>query len=306
MNPQFSVVIPAYNREKLVGPTIESVLGQTFTDYEIIVVDDGSTDGTPEILRSYGSRIKVIRQENWGADVARDRGIKAATADYVALLDSDDLLWPHALATYDRLIRACHSPVLIIGTVTHFEHGKTPQPNDDGTSDIQIFQYPDYLAKDVTVGLYGSNVVAKKSVFEQAGGLRQSTAATFHMDLVDSMLRIGVYGPCVVMKWPATAAYRVHETNTCRDVQRMANGIFPIIEAERRGQYPGGRSRRFDRYACIGGAAWLWFKYALKDRQMRVVGKYMLHCTPMIVAGALKKVRKRLRGGAPLIRVPRA
>jgi GT2 family glycosyltransferase len=304
-NPQFSVVVPVYNREKLVGPCIDSVLAQTFTDYELIVVDDGSTDGTPEVLRSYATRIRTVRQENCGPEVARDRGIRMARGEYVALLDSDDLLWPHALETYDRIIRACGSPALIIGAVTYFEDGQTPQPNGDGAADIEVFQYPDYLAKDVTVGLYGSNVVAKKSVFEQAGGLRQSTATTYHMDLVDTMLRIGVYGPCVVMKRPATAAYRVHQTNTCRDVRRMANGIFPIIEAERRGQYPGGRSRRLDRYTCIGGAAWLWFRYALKDRQMRVVGKYMLHCTPMIAAGALKRIWGRLRGHTRPVCVPR-
>jgi GT2 family glycosyltransferase len=305
MSPRFSVVVPVFNREKLVGPTIDSVLAQTFTNYEIIVVDDGSTDGTAEVLRLYGSQIKVIRQENRGPDVARDRGIRMATGEYVALMDSDDLMWPHALATYDRIIRACHAPALILGATTYFEDGQTPQPNGDGASDIEVFQFRDYLAKNVTVGLYGSVVVAKKSVFEQAGGLRQSTATTFHMDLVDTMLRIGVYGPCVVMKWPATVAYRVHQTNSCRDVRGVANGVFPIIEAERRGQYPGGRSRRFDRYACIGGVAWLWFKYALADGQMRVVGKYMLHCTPMIAAGALKRIRARLRGRTRPVCVPR-
>jgi len=305
MNPRFSVVIPAHNREKLVGPTIDSVLAQTFTNYEVIVVDDGSTDGTPVVLRSYGAKIKAVRQENRGPEVARDRGIRMATGEYVALLDSDDLLWPHALETYDRVIRACQSPGLIIGAVTYFEDGKTPQPNGDGSDGIEIFQYRDYLAKDVSVGLYGSNVVAKKSVFEQAGGLRQSTATTFHMDMLDTMLRIGVYGPCVVVHRPATIAYRVHQTNSIRDVSGVANGVFPIIDAERRGQYPGGPSRRFDRYACIGGVAWCWFKYALEDRQLRVVGRYMLHCGPMIAAGALKKIRGRLRRAARPVCVAR-
>jgi hypothetical protein len=304
MTPRFSVVVPAYNREKLVGPTIDSVLAQTFTDYEIIVVDDGSTDGTPEVLQSYGTKIKAVRQANQGPEVARDRGITLATGEYVALLDSDDLLWPHALATYDRVIRACHSPGLILGATTYFEDGQTPQPNGDGTADIEIFQYRDYLAKDVAVGLYGSNVVAKKSIFEQAGGLRQSTPTTFHMDMLDTMLRIGVYGPCVVVKCPATIAYRVHQTNSIRDIPGVANGVFPIIDAERRGQYPGGPSRRFERYACIGGVAWCWFKYALADRQVRIVARYMLHCSPMIAAGALKKTWGRLRGATRPICVP--
>jgi hypothetical protein len=179
-------------------------------------------------------------------------------------------------------------------------------PNGGGADDIEIFQYRDYLAKDVSVGLYGSNIVVKKSVVEQAGGLRQSTATTFHMHLLDTMLRIRTYGLCVVVKGPATFAYRVHQTNSIRDISGVANGVFPIIRAERQGQYPGGSSRRFDRYACIGGVAWCWFKYALGARQMRVVGKYMLHCGPMIVAGALKKIRGRLHGAARPICVSRA
>jgi glycosyltransferase involved in cell wall biosynthesis len=305
VKPRFSVVVPVHNREKIVRPTIDSILSQTFTDYEIIVVDDGSTDGTADVLRSYGTKIRAIRQANRGPEVARDRGIIESTGEYVALLDSDDLLWPHALATYDRIIRACNSPGLILGATTYFEDGQTPQPDGDGNSDIEVFQYRDYLAKDVSVALYGSTLVTKKSIFEQAGGLRQSSPTTFHMDMLDTMLRIGVYGPCIVVKQPATVAYRVHKTNSIRDVQGVANGVFPIIDAERRGQYPGGPSRRFDRYACIGGVAWCWFKYAVADDQMRVVGKYMLHCGPVIAAGALKKLLVRVHGAARLVRLPR-
>lgn len=182
---------------------------------------------------------------------------------------------------------------------------RSTRPNGGGADDIEIFQYRDYLAKDVSVGLYGSNIVVKKSVVEQAGGLRHSTPTTFHMDLLDTMLRIGVYGPCVVIKQPTTFAYRVHQTNSVRDIERMTDGIYPIIEAERRGQYPGGSARRFERYACIGGVAWCWFKYALADRQVGIVGKYMLHCSPMIAAGALKKTWGRLRGATRPVCVPR-
>jgi hypothetical protein len=146
-----------------------------------------------------------------------------------------------------------------------------PLPNGGGADDIEIFQYRDYLAKDVSMGLYGSNVVTKKSVFEQAGGLHQSTPTTFQMDLLDTMLWIGVYGPCVVVKRPATIAYRVHKTNSVRNIQGVANDVFPIIEAERRGQYPGGPSRRFERYACIGGVAWCWF-------QLRAGGSSGAYC----------------------------
>jgi hypothetical protein len=100
-------------------------------------------------------------------------------------------------------------------------------------------------------------------------------------------------------------AYRVHQTNLICDISGVANGVFPIIRAKRQGQYPGGSSRRFERYACIGGVAWCWFKYALGVRQMRVIGKYILHCGPMIVAGALKKMWGRIRGASRPVCVPR-
>jgi glycosyltransferase involved in cell wall biosynthesis len=305
MTPRFTVVVPAFNREKFVGPTIDSVLAQTFTDYELIVVDDGSTDGTAEVLRSYGTRIKAIRQANQGPEVAREQGIAVASGEYIALLDSDDLLWPRALETYDRIIRACGSPSLILGATTYFEDGQTTKPDDDGTGDIEVLQYPDYLAKDVAVALYGSTMAARKSVFEKAGGLRHSTPATFYMDGLDTMLRIGIYGPCVVVRRPATVAYRVHQTNSVRNIEAVANGIFPIVEAERRGQYPGGRSRRFARYACIGGVAWCWFKYALAARRLRIACKYLVYCTPMFLAGALKKTWGRVRGASRPVCVSR-
>ncbi|HTS16344.1 MAG TPA: glycosyltransferase family A protein [Verrucomicrobiae bacterium] len=304
MTPRFSVVVPTFNREKLVGSTIDSVLAQTLTDYELIVVDDGSTDATPEVLRSYGTRIKTVRQANQGPEVARDRGIALAAGEYVALLDSDDLLWPRALETYERIIQACGSPALILGATIHFQEHPVI-PNDDGTSAIEVFLYRDYLAKDVEVGLNGSNMVMKKSVVERAGGLRQSTPTTFHMDLLDTILRLGVYGPCVVVRQPTTVSYRVHQTNSVRDVERMTDGIYPIVRAEWRGQYPGGTSRRFARFACIGGIAWYWLKRARVARRPRIVCKYLVYCAPMLLAGALKKMWGRARGTSRPVRVPR-
>lgn len=85
-----SVVIPAYNSEAHVGRALDSVLAQTFGADEIIVVDDGSTDGTGKVVASYGERVKCIRQENAGPGAARNTGIHAATGNWVAFLDADD------------------------------------------------------------------------------------------------------------------------------------------------------------------------------------------------------------------------
>ena len=93
-----SVIIPTYNSGTYVTETIDSVLNQTYPHREIIVVDDGSTDDTPEQVRRYGSAISYIRQSNSGVGAARNTGLRAASGHYLAFLDSDDLWLPEKLA----------------------------------------------------------------------------------------------------------------------------------------------------------------------------------------------------------------
>lgn len=93
-----SVIIPTYNRGWILKEAIDSVLAQKNADFELIVVDDGSTDDTPDLLNSYGEDICVIRQSNKGVSAARNRGIDAAVGQYIAFLDSDDLWLPKKLS----------------------------------------------------------------------------------------------------------------------------------------------------------------------------------------------------------------
>lgn len=98
MNPKISVIIPCYNRARLIGDAIRSVLAQTVQPHEIIVVDDGSTDATEVHIAFNFPEVRYLRQSNAGAAAARNTGIKAATGDWIAFLDSDDTWEPHALA----------------------------------------------------------------------------------------------------------------------------------------------------------------------------------------------------------------
>jgi glycosyltransferase involved in cell wall biosynthesis len=91
MNPKVSVVIPTYNRAANIGKAIDSALSQTFRDLEVIVIDDGSSDNTSEVLReAYGDRIRYFAQHNQGASAARNKGLAEARGEWIALLDSDD------------------------------------------------------------------------------------------------------------------------------------------------------------------------------------------------------------------------
>lgn len=95
--PRVSVIIPTYNRADLVAEAIDSVLTQSYCDLEVIVVDDGSTDNTAEVIKQYGQRIRVVRQQNAGEPLARNAGIRVASGEFVCFLDSDDIWMPSKL-----------------------------------------------------------------------------------------------------------------------------------------------------------------------------------------------------------------
>jgi glycosyltransferase involved in cell wall biosynthesis len=133
-----SVVIPSYNRAALLGEAIESALGQTRPPDEIVVVDDGSTDATPEVLARFASRVRAVRQANAGEAAARNRGVLEARGPWIAFLDSDDLWEPDALERLEAASRAHPEAGLIAmraralredGTRTGRVHGKkSPGP----------------------------------------------------------------------------------------------------------------------------------------------------------------------------------
>lgn len=106
IKPFFSIVIPLYNKEKNILDTINTVLGQSFQNFEIVVVNDGSKDNGPEIVSNISdSRIRIIHQENAGVSSARNVGIKESTGEYIALLDADDLWLENHLQNIHELIK---------------------------------------------------------------------------------------------------------------------------------------------------------------------------------------------------------
>lgn len=114
MQPGVSVVLPVYNCPHYVGAAIESILAQTYTDFELIVVDDGSTDDTPAVLRSYSDpRLRVVTQANGGAAAAANHGIELARGRYIARQDQDDMSFPTRLARQVEFLDASPACALV-------------------------------------------------------------------------------------------------------------------------------------------------------------------------------------------------
>jgi glycosyltransferase involved in cell wall biosynthesis len=128
MSLSLTVVIPAYNAESYLSDAILSVLHQTRRAEEIIVVDDGSTDGTSEIAKGFGNNIRYIRQDNAGVIAARNRGIAEARGDWIAFLDADDVWYPRKLEIGLPILESLPQPALLCSRSVDFKDTPPPPP----------------------------------------------------------------------------------------------------------------------------------------------------------------------------------
>ena len=130
--PKVSVVIPVYNRERYIAACLDSVLGQTMADFEMVVVDDGSTDGSLGIVRAYAAvdrRIVVVSQENSGKPaIARNAGVARASGEYLSFLDSDDLYEPDKLRRQSALLDRCPRVNLVFSDLFLVDEGLRRSP----------------------------------------------------------------------------------------------------------------------------------------------------------------------------------
>ncbi|MFN8481528.1 MAG: glycosyltransferase [Anaerolineae bacterium] len=151
-DPRVSVVIPTYNRADLVGEAIVSVLGQTFADLELVVVDDGSTDDTGAVLSAiHDPRLRVITQANQGISGALNAGMRAARGEYVIMLGSDDRFLPHCLARLVAAARDRPNAVVVYGRARGMDAGGAPLAVTTGAP----LPYPD---NPLLSALYGDFV----------------------------------------------------------------------------------------------------------------------------------------------------
>lgn len=166
-SPTFSIIIPTYNRAKLIGITIESVLCQRFTDFEILVVDDGSKDNTEEVVRQFSDhRIRYFKKENAERGAARNYGRARAMGKYVNFFDSDDLMYQTHLYVAKELIELKNSPEIFhLGYDFQSVDGEVRSKVDQLGDDIQEKAFFDnFLSCN---GMFVRRDIAEKFPFEE-------------------------------------------------------------------------------------------------------------------------------------------
>jgi glycosyltransferase involved in cell wall biosynthesis len=243
----FSVIIPTFNRRDLLPLALESVWQQRFADYEVIVVDDGSNDGTVEYLCSLGSRVRVFVQTNKGPGAARNLGVAEARGEYVAFLDSDDLWFPWSLETYVSVIRDSFNPAFIAGKPLVFRNEERLKHVE--RANFNSNKFPDYLASGDEWRWWGvSSFVVRSEVIRQIGGF---AAAIINGEDADLALRLGAARGFVQITDPITFAYREHDANLTDDLTKTLAGVWHKVRTEIANGYPGGRRRMTERLRIL-------------------------------------------------------
>lgn len=212
--PTVSVIIPSYNCEAYIADTIDSVLNQTYKDIELLVIDDGSSDRTREIVASYNHPVRLITQANARVSAARNRGIREAKGEYICLLDHDDYWFPEKLDRQLKGFQAHPDAGVIYSAFILWKpdrHGHFPDPVG-----IDLTVYPDGIDPDFSGWVYHqflldcwmltSTTMFKADVFQRCGVFDELLPYSEDWDL---WLRVSQEFPMIQLSRPTTL-YRQH------------------------------------------------------------------------------------------------
>jgi glycosyltransferase involved in cell wall biosynthesis len=190
MNPFFSVVISLFNKENHIRSTVESVLNQKYDNFELIIVNDGSTDKSLEIINTINdNRIRIITTENKGASKSRNTGINAAKAKYIALLDGDDLWDNHYLVNMYNAISS-YNDISVFATALAQKYDKKIVPVAYNFKQETLFKTHNYFKSSLKYSiLSSSSIVFKKEIIENIGDFDSSIVSGQDTDM---WIRIGL------------------------------------------------------------------------------------------------------------------
>jgi glycosyltransferase involved in cell wall biosynthesis len=220
--PAVSVCIPTYNRKDYLKETLQSVFAQTYKDYEVVIVDDGSTDGTGEMIKQLGYNVRYHWQRNGGAAAAKNKLIELAIGEYITLLDSDDLLVPDAIERMAAVMQREAEPVIVYGPYLRIDR----RGSVIGKNKRRLYSgfVTKYLFQDVFVHSCGS--MFPKSILEEAGGFDTSLRVCSDYDL---WLRLSLKYHFAALSKP-TFKRRRHPGNlTVRSLQNRITE-FEVLE----------------------------------------------------------------------------
>jgi len=222
------VVIATYNRARLLKETIESVLKQTFQDFELIVVDDGSTDDTEKVLKSYGDRVRYFRQENRGPSAARNLGIRHARTSWISIQDSDDICAPNHLKTLFGFVQKNPDCGMVFANGSYLD-----DPGPKGKTIIPREKSKRMAERGVELAdLFSTSIVRlqaallSKEAFLSIGGLDETLRICMDLDL----------GFRFFMRFPVAYLdevvffYRRHEGNIGRNQELRLLENLRVIE----------------------------------------------------------------------------
>jgi glycosyltransferase involved in cell wall biosynthesis len=295
--PKFSLIIACYKQEEFIRETVDSALALPYPDKEIIVVDDASPDRTAQILEEYGDKIRLIKHEkNLGANLGRNEGAAAARGEYLVFLDGDDLYLPWALDLYARIIEL-KQPKIILCRLLFFQ-GTVPKPqfSDFGRS-VQVAEYDALMRKDHPYRGSASAIVVDREVFLKVGGF---TREIFPSDIDDLTIKLGYSGKTIHILSHPTTAYRIHDHNTVHQIGRFVETMSMVVRKEKNGEYPGGRSHRFERYVYIGGPVYYWFTRALGDGLYRRSLKFLADGWSLMLVSIWAHLVLKFKGQRPV------
>lgn len=221
MSQNVSVIIPTYNYGRFIADAVRSVLLQTSDPFEIIVVDDGSTDDTENIVRGFGDRVRYIRQENAGVCSARNRGVAESSGDFIAFLDADDIWLPEKLERQLAKFDEDDEIGLVHCAMREFdsETGKTVKMHQEGgegwiADDLLLWEKP------VITGP-GGTVIVRREVFEKSGGFDPKLKVGEDWDFCYRVARLYKVG----FVTEALVKYRSHSASAHRNVDEMERGM---------------------------------------------------------------------------------
>ncbi len=219
-----SVIVPTYNYGRFIEGCLNSIFSQTFKDFEVIVVDDGSTDGTGEIIKSYPRPVRSIYQENRGLPAARNRAIEASQGEYLAFLDSDDLWLPEKLGEQVRIMDGDRELGIVFSDASAFDGEKIIRES--------ILEEESICTGHCFARLFMGNFLVMPTVMIRKSCLRQTGLFDETLPVVadyDLWLRISAFFRIGFVDRPL-AMYRVHPSNMSKDFCRLLEDEIRVVQ----------------------------------------------------------------------------